>query len=119
MIRRPPRSTLDRSSAASDVYKRQVLAESVGRRERLLDRRDEGRPREVVTERAAIDVPLAAAGPEVHAADRFLATADRVRDLRIGHRLLRLALRQGQDLRLLTGVRMLGARVHAELATQH
>ena len=27
MIRRPPRSTLDRSSAASDVYKRQVLDE--------------------------------------------------------------------------------------------
>ena len=26
MIRRPPRSTLDRSSAASDVYKRQVSA---------------------------------------------------------------------------------------------
>ena len=26
MIRRPPRSTLDRSSAASDVYKRQILA---------------------------------------------------------------------------------------------
>ena len=25
MIRRPPRSTLDRSSAASDVYKRQVV----------------------------------------------------------------------------------------------
>ena len=25
MIRRPPRSTLDRSSAASDVYKRQQL----------------------------------------------------------------------------------------------
>ena len=25
MIRRPPRSTLDRSSAASDVYKRQVI----------------------------------------------------------------------------------------------
>ena len=25
MIRRPPRSTLDRSSAASDVYKRQYL----------------------------------------------------------------------------------------------
>src|SRR5678816_4745492 len=30
MIRRPPRSTLDRSSAASDVYKRQIL-------ERVLD----------------------------------------------------------------------------------
>src|SRR5678815_3637218 len=26
MIRRPPRSTLDRSSAASDVYKRQILS---------------------------------------------------------------------------------------------
>ena len=25
MIRRPPRSTLDRSSAASDVYKRQAV----------------------------------------------------------------------------------------------
>ena len=32
MIRRPPRSTLDRSSAASDVYKRQELtADSVGK----------------------------------------------------------------------------------------
>ena len=33
MIRRPPRSTLDRSSAASDVYKRQAeeLAELVRR----------------------------------------------------------------------------------------
>ena len=28
MIRRPPRSTLDRSSAASDVYKRQWLDEA-------------------------------------------------------------------------------------------
>ena len=27
MIRRPPRSTLDRSSAASDVYKRQDIIE--------------------------------------------------------------------------------------------
>ena len=31
MIRRPPRSTLDRSSAASDVYKRQGLADAVTR----------------------------------------------------------------------------------------
>ena len=30
MIRRPPRSTLRRSSAASDVYKRQVLSYFVG-----------------------------------------------------------------------------------------
>ena len=29
MIRRPPRSTLDRSSAASDVYKRQLVSISV------------------------------------------------------------------------------------------
>src|SRR5678809_516385 len=29
MIRRPPRSTLDRSSAASDVYKRQVNGRNV------------------------------------------------------------------------------------------
>ena len=29
MIRRPPRSTLDRSSAASDVYKRQYYIELV------------------------------------------------------------------------------------------
>ena len=29
MIRRPPRSTLDRSSAASDVYKRQGLGGKV------------------------------------------------------------------------------------------
>ena len=37
MIRRPPRSTLDRSSAASDVYKRQVtdvLAVGVALKER-------------------------------------------------------------------------------------
>src|SRR5678815_4743950 len=32
MIRRPPRSTLDRSSAASDVYKRQVLDDLAVRR---------------------------------------------------------------------------------------
>src|SRR5678810_7513 len=32
MIRRPPRSTLDRSSAASDVYKRQLLDEPLSRR---------------------------------------------------------------------------------------
>ena len=30
MIRRPPRSTLDRSSAASDVYKRQLRGFKIG-----------------------------------------------------------------------------------------
>ena len=29
MIRRPPRSTQSRSSAASDVYKRQLLADNI------------------------------------------------------------------------------------------
>ena len=29
MIRRPPRSTLDRSSAASDVYKRQAVQDAL------------------------------------------------------------------------------------------
>ena len=59
MIRRPPRSTLDRSSAASDVYKRQVLHRRVlchpkagrvedrgavrGNRDRALDP-DQGQP---------------------------------------------------------------------------
>ena len=31
MIRRPPRSTLDRSSAASDVYKRQIYNGKIAR----------------------------------------------------------------------------------------
>ena len=36
MIRRPPRSTLDRSSAASDVYKRQLTTRSDPAREAVL-----------------------------------------------------------------------------------
>src|SRR5678815_117566 len=36
MIRRPPRSTLDRSSAASDVYKRQGLTVQVRQRAGLI-----------------------------------------------------------------------------------
>src|SRR5690242_11878177 len=68
---------LARLATAVHVRLHVVLSESVRRRERLLDCRDERGPREVVTERTAVDVPLAAAGSEVHAADRFLATADR------------------------------------------
>ena len=37
MIRRPPRSTLDRSSAASDVYKRQEWERYVSRQARWVD----------------------------------------------------------------------------------
>src|SRR5678815_5015563 len=43
MIRRPPRSTLDRSSAASDVYKRQVLAGTPIRASLLKWTRERGR----------------------------------------------------------------------------
>ena len=43
MIRRPPRSTLDRSSAASDVYKRQRQHD--GGRIGSLDRRERGQAR--------------------------------------------------------------------------
>ena len=39
MIRRPPRSTLDRSSAASDVYKRQLWALAMARIGSLFSRR--------------------------------------------------------------------------------
>src|SRR5450756_3126191 len=35
MIRRPPRSTQSRSSAASDVYKRQLVAEGMGLDKRI------------------------------------------------------------------------------------
>eukprot|EP00658_Telonema_sp_P-2_P080730 TRINITY_DN809_c0_g1_i9.p1 TRINITY_DN809_c0_g1~~TRINITY_DN809_c0_g1_i9.p1 ORF type:complete len:693 (+),score=141.47 TRINITY_DN809_c0_g1_i9:136-2214(+) len=38
MIRRPPRSTLSSSSAASDVYKRQVSTQSTGSRRRAMPR---------------------------------------------------------------------------------
>eukprot|EP01016_Furgasonia_blochmanni_P006630 TRINITY_DN12667_c0_g1_i1.p2 TRINITY_DN12667_c0_g1~~TRINITY_DN12667_c0_g1_i1.p2 ORF type:complete len:129 (-),score=17.14 TRINITY_DN12667_c0_g1_i1:498-884(-) len=37
MIRRPPRSTQSRSSAASDVYKRQILTKSYARERRESD----------------------------------------------------------------------------------
>ena len=43
MIRRPPRSTLDRSSAASDVYKRQVRARRLPREHALAAPRGGGR----------------------------------------------------------------------------
>ena len=43
MIRRPPRSTLDRSSAASDVYKRQVFKNTLGILPQILDRLHQAR----------------------------------------------------------------------------
>ena len=56
MIRRPPRSTQSRSSAASDVYKRQVQADAV----------DDGAA--VGLERAAVVVQVHAGG----AGDEFV-----------------------------------------------
>ena len=42
MIRRPPRSTLDRSSAASDVYKRQSLPSLAGLAQLLVSKPNYG-----------------------------------------------------------------------------
>src|SRR3982750_2280792 len=83
------RAGLTRLSAALDVGLHVVLAEVVGRGERLLDRAHERGAREVVAEGAAVDVPLARAGLEVQAADGLLAAADGVRRL-VSHYLLSL-----------------------------
>ena len=53
MIRRPPRSTLDRSSAASDVYKRQERPTAVGDEGAAVARQAEGAdPEQAVTAEA-------------------------------------------------------------------
>src|SRR3954470_23161563 len=113
------RAGLARLAAAVHVRLDVILAKPVRRREWLLDGRDERGTREVVAERAPVDVPLAASGFDVHAADGFLAASDRVRDLRIWHWLLRLGFREGQRLGLLRDVLVLGTGVDAELATEH
>ena len=60
MIRRPPRSTLDRSSAASDVYKRQVRGVAVE------DQWGQGAAPGLLSDGGVVDVgqPHAAIGPE-------------------------------------------------------
>src|SRR5579872_6066190 len=55
------RAGLTGRAAAVDVRLHVEAAERVSRRERLLNRRDERRTREVVAERAPVDVPLAGA----------------------------------------------------------
>ena len=64
MIRRPPRSTLDRSSAASDVYKRQELDERQAKDE---DEEHPGNGRRIalaeVLEAAAVEVCLLYTSP--------------------------------------------------------
>ena len=59
MIRRPPRSTLDRSSAASDVYKRQVwsygeIGGSINQANNVLLSQEEG----IETDTAAAIIPV-------------------------------------------------------------
>src|SRR5688500_4829161 len=51
----PERARLSGEPAALEARPHVEAAERVGRRERLLDRADERRPREVVTERAPVD----------------------------------------------------------------
>src|SRR6476661_3449772 len=104
-------------AATLEVRLHVIAPERVGRRERLLDRRHQRRPREVVAERAPVDVPLARTSLQVHTADRFLPAADAVDRIALGH-LLRLALLEVQSLRLLREVRMLGARIDTELEAQ-
>src|SRR5678815_1109612 len=65
MIRRPPRSTLDRSSAASDVYKRKVLAQVA-----LLQRAEQGVGAGLFLRNRALHVALAVVAREPAALPR-------------------------------------------------
>jgi hypothetical protein len=62
-----------------------IAAQRVRRRERLLNRRDEGRTRKIISQSPAIHVPFAGSRPYVNSAHRFLAAADRMNVLRVRH----------------------------------
>src|SRR5437773_2609964 len=83
--RQAQRTSLSRRSAAFDVRANVIAAKRIGRCERLLDGRHERWAREVISQRASVDVPLARAGPKIDTAHRFLAAANRVNVLRVGH----------------------------------
>src|SRR5664279_2568395 len=87
MIRRPPRSTLSSSSAASDVYKRQVQERRLAGSRRSADRDDLARLDDEVE--IAQDLGLTAVG-EVHGLEAHGERAGRQRS-RVGR------LRQGLD----------------------
>ena len=76
MIRRPPRSTLDRSSAASDVYKRQLFGKA-----RLSDAVAHAAP---ATARDLVDAILAAVrayiGNTPQADDLTIVAVKRIRN---------------------------------------
>src|SRR5260221_1649249 len=78
--REAQRTGLARLATAGHVRLDVEAAEHVGRRKRLLNGGHQRRAREVVSQRAAGDVPLARTGLQVDAAHRFLAASDRVRD---------------------------------------
>src|SRR5262245_52271286 len=79
---------LTRGATALEIRLDVITTERVGRRERLLNRADQRRPREVVAKRATVDVPLTRTGLEIDAAHGLLAAADGVDALRVGHVLL-------------------------------
>src|SRR5712692_7069810 len=72
------RAGLPRLPASVHVRPDVEGTECVGCGERLLDVLDQRGPREVVAERAAVDVPLPGAGREIHAGDARLAPPHRL-----------------------------------------
>ena len=80
MIRRPPRSTLDRSSAASDVYKRQVLELGVGDVAGLAFRLADPVDRDLVTTPSG-DVPVHAVNAGIAVSYTHLRAHETVLDL--------------------------------------
>ena len=68
-------------------------AQRIGGGKRLLDVLHERRPREVISQGAAVHVPLARSGTDVEAADALFAASDRVNHGPVVHHLLSLCLR--------------------------
>src|SRR5262245_36999641 len=79
------RAGLTRLAAAVHVRFHVEAAERVGRDERLLNCRHQRGAREVITQRPSVDVPLARTGLDEDTAHRFLAAADGMNALRVGH----------------------------------
>src|SRR5204862_5123224 len=79
------RTGLARHAAAVNVGAYVETAERVGCHERLLDRADQRRTREIVAQRPAVHVPLPGARLHEYAAHGFFTTADRVDGLHVGH----------------------------------
>src|SRR5512135_290271 len=74
----PHRPGLSRLPAPAHVRPDVEGTEGIGRGERLLDVLHQRGPREIVAERAAVDVPLPGAGREIHAGDAGLAPTHRL-----------------------------------------